>query len=75
MRTLETFAPCYLNSYVANGAVIGSSFGDAERDEAARNALAEAFPGREIIMPRIDNIASCGGGALLDAADASLSSG
>jgi agmatine deiminase len=45
---LETFAPCYLNSYVANGAVIGPSSGDAERDEAAREALAETFPEREI---------------------------
>jgi agmatine deiminase len=58
----DTFAPCYLNAYVANGAVIGARFGDAERDVAAKWALAEAFPGREIIMLRIDNIARGGGG-------------
>jgi agmatine deiminase len=58
----EIFAPCYLNAYVANGGVIGAHFGDGERDEAARKALAKAFPGREIIMLRIDNIANGGGG-------------
>ncbi len=58
----ESFAPCYLNAYVANGAVIGARFGDAERDDAARKALAKTFPGREIFMLRIDNIANAGGG-------------
>jgi agmatine deiminase len=57
-----TFAPCYLNAYVANGAVITGKFGDPERDEAARNALQSAFPGREIRMLRIDHIAFGGGG-------------
>lgn len=58
----ETFAPCYLNAYVANGAVITARFSDAERDEAAKNALARAFPRRDIIMLRIDAIANGGGG-------------
>jgi agmatine deiminase len=58
----ETFAPCYLNAYVANGAVVGARFGDAEQDEAARETLVNAFPRREIIMLRIDNIANGGGG-------------
>ncbi|MBX9845213.1 MAG: agmatine deiminase family protein [Xanthobacteraceae bacterium] len=58
----ESFAACYLNAYVTNGAVVGAKFGDAERDEAARLALAIAFPGREIIMLRIDPIANGGGG-------------
>lgn len=57
-----TFAPCYLNAYVANGAVVGALFGDSQRDRAAKHALAEAFPGREIIMIKIDNIAEGGGG-------------
>src|SRR5450631_2842853 len=30
----KMFAPCYLNAYVANGAVITGSFGDSERDKA-----------------------------------------
>lgn len=56
------FAACYLNAYVANDAVITARFGDGERDDAAKDALANAFPGREIIMLRIDHIANGGGG-------------
>jgi agmatine deiminase len=56
------WAPCYLNVYVANGAVIAACFGDPQRDEAARNALAQAFPKCEIVMLRIDHIANGGGG-------------
>ena len=58
----ETFAPCYLNAYVANGALISAGFGDPERDEAARKALITAFPGREIVMLNINHIANGGGG-------------
>lgn len=58
----ETFAPAYLNAYVANGAVIGAQFGDPKRDVAAKKTLAKAFPGREIVMLRIDAIANGGGG-------------
>jgi agmatine deiminase len=56
------WAPCYLNAYVANGGVITASFGDAERDDAAKDALKLAFPGRDVIMLRIDHIANGGGG-------------
>jgi agmatine deiminase len=58
----ESFAPCYLNVYVANGAIIGSQFGDKERDDAARKALATAFPKREVVMLQADAIAGAGGG-------------
>ena len=58
----DNFAPCYLNAYVANGAVVGTKFGDAERDEAAQETLAAAFPGRKIVMLRINSIADGGGG-------------
>jgi agmatine deiminase len=58
----ESFAPCYLNAYVANGAVIGARFGDPERDEGARKVLATAFPGREIVMLDFNHIANGGGG-------------
>lgn len=58
----RTFASCYLNAYVANGAVITARFGDPERDEAARQSLQQAFPTREIRMLRIDHIAAGGGG-------------
>jgi len=56
------WAPCYLNAYVTNGAVITACFGDDERDEVARNALATAFPGRKVVPLRIDHIAREGGG-------------
>ncbi|HEU5018108.1 MAG TPA: agmatine deiminase family protein [Pseudolabrys sp.] len=60
--TSDLFAPCYLNAYVANSAVIGARFGDDDRNEVARKALAKAFPEREIVMIRIGAIADGGGG-------------
>lgn len=58
----KAFAPCYLNAYVANGVVITGRFGDPERDEAAYEALQDAFPSRTVRMLCIDHIASGGGG-------------
>ena len=58
----EMLAPCYLNAYVANSAVFTANFGDVERDEAAKDALASAFPGRKVVMLGIDHIAAGGGG-------------
>lgn len=58
----SSFAASYLNVYISNGAVIGLAFGDRERDELAGKALANAFPGRKIILLRIDAIAAGGGG-------------
>jgi agmatine deiminase len=58
----HSFAPCYLNAYVVNGAVITGKFGDTERDEAAEEILEKAFPGRCIRMLTINHIASGGGG-------------
>lgn len=58
----RTFAPCYLNAYIANGAVITARFGDPERDEAAHQSLQQSFPTREIRMLRLDHIAAGGGG-------------
>lgn len=61
-RKSDTFAPCYLNAYIANDAVIAGRYGDTERDEVARVALAKTFPQREIVLLRIDHIADGGGG-------------
>lgn len=58
----ESFASSYLNAYVANGAVVGAKFGDPDRDNETRRVLAQFFPGRKIVMLRIDNIADGGGG-------------
>jgi agmatine deiminase len=63
LRSNQTlFAACYLNAYLANGAVIGARFGDKERDELAQSVFENAFPGREVVMLRIDAIAAGGGG-------------
>lgn len=58
----EMFAACYVNAYVANGAVIAACFNDPERDAAAQDAFESSFPGRKIKMIRIDHIAAGGGG-------------
>jgi agmatine deiminase len=58
----EMFAPCYVNAYIANGAVITARFGDVQRDEAAKSVLERAFPGREVVMLQVDHIAAGGGG-------------
>jgi agmatine deiminase len=58
----SSFAPCYLNAYVANGAIITGKFGDPERDEAAKEAFERTFPGRSVRMLAIDHIAAGGGG-------------
>ena len=60
--TSDSFAAAYLNAYVANGAIVTARFGDRQRDAEARRTLASAFPGRRIVMLRIDHIADGGGG-------------
>ncbi|TZF91400.1 agmatine deiminase family protein [Cognatilysobacter lacus] len=42
-------AASYANFLIVNGAVLAPAYGDAA-DEPARKVLAEAFPGREIVM-------------------------
>ena len=58
----DDFAAGYINFYVCNGAVIMPEFGDAEADEAAKAALQELFPDREIVQLNIDGVAAGGGG-------------
>lgn len=61
-RASEDFAPCYLNAYVANGAVIGAKFGDPLRDRAAKLALKRAFPKWDVVLLEIRHLAEGGGG-------------
>lgn len=56
------FVDSYLNFHVANGAVITSQFGDRAKDAGARQALAAAFPGREIVQLDVDRLMGGGGG-------------
>ncbi|MFG2389008.1 agmatine deiminase family protein [Streptomyces lavendulae] len=50
------------NYYTANGAVIAPRFGDAAADGLAYSILQAAYPDRQVVQVRIDNIASGGGG-------------
>lgn len=51
----------YINHLVVNGGVIGCGFAD-ERDEQAREILAEAYPGRDVVMMDARAIFAGGGG-------------
>lgn len=51
----------YINFYLANGGVVMPSFDDAN-DERARAAVAEAFPGRDILQVEALDIVQGGGG-------------
>ncbi len=56
------FLDSYVNFAVVNGAVIAANLGDPNTDAAARDTLARAFPGREIVQLNVDNVHSGGGG-------------
>ncbi|MGW4892765.1 agmatine deiminase family protein [Kitasatospora sp. NPDC004240] len=58
----STFVDSYLNFHVVNGAVITARFGDRAKDEAARQALAAAFPGRAVVQLDVDRLMGGGGG-------------
>ncbi|MFB7755212.1 agmatine deiminase family protein, partial [Streptomyces sp. NPDC056121] len=48
--------------HVVNGAVVTAQFGDRAKDHAARQALSDAFPGREVIQLDVDRLMGGGGG-------------
>jgi len=58
----DDFVSSYVNYYVCNGAVICAQFGDPETDAEAAAALADLYPGREIVSLNIDPIGETGGG-------------
>jgi len=55
------FCTSYINSYIANGAVIVPSYG-LPADDRARAIYQQLFPQREVVSLRIDDIAPGGGG-------------
>ncbi len=59
--TSDVFCPSYINFYLANGAVILPGYG-VPGDERAREAVAAAFPDREISQVDVRDIAPGGGG-------------
>lgn len=48
-ETTERLPATYANFLIINGAVIAPTYGQPEHDDAACEAIAQAFPGREII--------------------------
>ncbi|MFJ9777624.1 agmatine/peptidylarginine deiminase [Kitasatospora sp. NPDC101157] len=56
------FVDSYLNFHLVNGGVITARFGDACKDTAARDTLAAAFPGREVVQLDVDRLMAGGGG-------------
>lgn len=58
----DAFVSTYANFYVANGSLFMPQFGDAQADARAKSILQEHFPKREVVMVKIDTIASGGGG-------------
>ncbi len=58
----DAFLSSYVNYYVCNGAVIAPAFGDVAADGRAVEALADLYPGREVVALDIDPVAAGGGG-------------
>ncbi|WP_296665013.1 agmatine/peptidylarginine deiminase [Demequina sp.] len=52
----------YVNHYVVNGGVIACGFGDDAADARAREVLADAYPGREVVTVDARPIFARGGG-------------
>jgi agmatine deiminase len=57
----ERYCRSYVNCYIVNGAVIAPAYG-IPMDHEVATTLAQAFPGREIVMLPIGAIAVGGGG-------------
>lgn len=58
----DDFAASYINFYIANGAIVMPKFGNRRFDTAARDTIARAFPGREVVQISIEDVAEGGGG-------------
>ena len=52
----------YVNHYAVNGGVIACGFGEPEADAAAREILADAYPGRTVVTVDAREIFARGGG-------------
>ncbi|WGM32259.1 agmatine deiminase family protein [Brevundimonas sp. NIBR11] len=57
----EPVPASHMNFLIANGAVVVPTYGNVEAGEAARGALAKAFPNHEIILSPSVNILTGGG--------------
>ncbi|MFG2827157.1 agmatine deiminase family protein [Streptomyces sp. NPDC048434] len=61
-RRGKGFLACYVNYYVANGAVIMPRFGDRKADSKAAAVLRDLYPGRKVVPLPVDNLGEGGGG-------------
>jgi agmatine deiminase len=52
----------YVNHTVVNGGVVACGFGEDAADTVARDALAAAYPGREVVTVDAREIFARGGG-------------
>ena len=59
----DDFVSSYVNHYVCNGAVIAAEFGDEDADEEAQEIRHTLYPGREVVMLKIDLVGEVGGGS------------
>ncbi len=57
----ERFCASYINSYLANGAVVMPCY-DLPTDQRAKAVYEQLFPQRQVVQLHIDNIAPGGGG-------------
>ena len=57
-----SFLDSYVNFALPNGAVVTAQFGDQRTDAACREALAAAFPSREVVQLDGDRLHRGGGG-------------
>ena len=63
LRDAEGFVDwSYVNHLVVNGGIIACGFGEARADAAARDILAEAYPGREVVTVDARPLFARGGG-------------
>ena len=58
----DDFVSSYVNYYVCNGAVIAAEFDDEDADEEAEEILHTLYPGREVVMLKIDPVGEVGDG-------------
>jgi agmatine deiminase len=60
-ESTEHFCASYINSYLANGAVIMPCY-DLPTDQRAKAVYEQLFPQRQVVQLRINDIAPGGGG-------------
>ena len=58
----DDFVSSYVNLYVCNGAVIAGEFGAEEPEEEAEEIRHTLYPGREVVMLKIDPVGEVGDG-------------